>query len=190
MRFGATVKLAAGVMGSVAVVACGASAPRRGGETAPAVSSPTATVRPPAGPPPATPSSGKPSAADVAVIRAWSDTLRRGDVSGAAHYFAIPSLLINGAGQGSEPITTAIRSFRDAVAANASLPCGAALISTERHGRYVNALFRLTNRGGLGGGCGSGAGQTARTNFLIRRGHIAEWIRAPSQPGDNGGASV
>src|ERR1019366_8619235 len=69
-------------------------------------------------------------------------------------------------------------------AANETLPCGAKLISASRLGRYVNALFRLTDRPGPGGGgCGSGAGQTARTDFLIADGRILEWIRAPDQPG-------
>lgn len=107
---------------------------------------------------------------------------------GAARYFAVPSLLINGTTQGNEPYVTAIRSYSQAVAANASLPCGAELISVEQHGRYVNALFRLTDRPGAGGGCGTGVGATARTNFLIKHGLIVEWIRAPSQPGDNGGS--
>ncbi len=54
--------------------------------------------------------------------------------------------------------------------------------------RYVNALFRLTDRSGRGGqgGCGSGTGSTARTNFLIENGHIVQWLRAPDEPGDNG----
>ncbi len=126
-------------------------------------------------------------ASELAVIRGWSSTLRRGDVRGAARYFAVPSLLINGPGQDGEPYVTAIRSFAQAVSANASLPCGAELISVHKRGRYVNALFRLTDRPGAGGGCGTGAGATARTNFLIKHGRIVEWIRAPSQPGDNGG---
>lgn len=123
----------------------------------------------------------------MAVIRGWSDTLRRGDVHGAARYFAVPSLLINGRSPDGEPYVRAIRSFAQAVAANASLPCGSRLISATQYGRYVNALFRLTERPGTGGGCGRGIGATARTNFLIRGGRIVEWIRAPSQPGDNGG---
>ena len=74
----------------------------------------------------------------------------------------------------------------EATAANATLPCGARLISTDQRGRYVNALFRLTGRPGLGGSsCGSGAGATARTNFVIAHGRIVEWIRAPDDPGDN-----
>jgi hypothetical protein len=133
-----------------------------------------------------------PAAADpaaVSVIKAWSDALRRGDVRGAANYFALPSELVNGVGANGQPELVVIRTFAEAEAANETLPCGAKLISASRLGRYVNALFRLTDRPGPGGGgCGSGAGQTARTDFLIADGRIVEWIRAPDQPGDNGGS--
>ena len=45
---------------------------------------------------------------------------------------------------------------------------------------------RLTGRPGPGGSdCGTGAGETARTNFVIVDGRILEWIRAPDDPGDN-----
>jgi hypothetical protein len=47
-------------------------------------------------------------------------------------------------------------------------------------------LFQLTNRPGPGGGCGAGIGQTARTNLVLSRGLIVEWIRAPDDAGDNG----
>jgi hypothetical protein len=131
----------------------------------------------------------KPDGPTMSVIRGWSSTLRKGDVEGAARYFAVPSLLINGPGQDGEPYVTAIRSFSQAVSANASLPCGAELISAQQRGRYVDALFRLTDRPGAGGGCGRGVGGTARTNFLIKHGRIVEWIRAPSEPGDPGAAT-
>jgi hypothetical protein len=50
----------------------------------------------------------------------------------------------------------------------------------------VQALFRLTGRPGPGGStCNPGAGETARTNFVILSGHIHVWLRAPDQPGDN-----
>jgi hypothetical protein len=61
------------------------------------------------------------------------------------------------------------------------LPCGARLLATQRNGRYVNALFRLTDR--PGSRCDA-PGATARTDFLIEDGRIAEWIRAPDRPGD------
>jgi hypothetical protein len=119
----------------------------------------------------------------VRVIRGWSQALRSGHVAAAAAYFRIPSVFFEGSGP---PVQ--IRSRVAAQIVNAALPCGALLISTHREGRFVNALFRLTNRPGRGGagGCGSGTGQTARTNFLIENRHIVEWLRAPDQPGDNG----
>jgi hypothetical protein len=120
------------------------------------------------------------------VIKAWSNALRRGDVRAAAAYFRLPSEMINGVGTGRLEQLLHIRTRAQAEAANATLPCGARFISAERRGAYVNALFSLTGRPGAGGtDCGSGAGQTARTNFLIKDGRIVQWIRAPDQPGDN-----
>lgn len=122
-------------------------------------------------------------AAVVNVIRGWSDALHAGHVAVAARYFRVPSLFFAGDGA---PI--ALRSFSQVEVANAALPCGAKYLSAHRQGPYVNALFRLTNRFGPGGqqGCGSGVGQTARVNFLIRDGRIVQWLRAPDAPGENG----
>ncbi len=122
---------------------------------------------------------GPAAAGDVAVIRGWADALRRGDVRAAALYFRIPSVFVDGSS------SVEIDSLPEAEAANEALPCGARLISASRHGPYVNALFALTGRPGPGGGnCGSGAGQRARTLFLIRDGQILVWLVAPktSQP--------
>jgi hypothetical protein len=123
----------------------------------------------------------------IEVIRAWSDALRHGDVRAAARYFALPSLMINGSVAGGTVLVITIETRSEAEAANASLPCGARLVSADQRGRYVNALFRLTGRPGPGGSdCGTGVGETARTNFVIAHGRIVEWIRAPDDPGDNG----
>jgi hypothetical protein len=121
----------------------------------------------------------------VVVIRDWSDALRRGDIGAAAAYFALPSLMINGPDANGDAVVITIHSRPDAEAANASLPCGAKFISADQRGRYINALFRLTDRPGPGGGCGAGAGLTARTNFVISHRRIVEWIRAPDDRGDN-----
>jgi hypothetical protein len=124
--------------------------------------------------------------AAVAVIKAWADALRHGDVRGAARYFALPSLMINGTDAGGSAVVIPISTVADAVAANETLPCGAQFVSADQRGRYVNVLFRLTGRPGPGGsGCDGGVGETARTNFVIVDGRIAEWIRAPDDPGDN-----
>jgi hypothetical protein len=122
----------------------------------------------------------------VSVIRAWSSALRRGDVRTAARYFALPSLFSNGTDANGELPVIVINTEREAKAINAGLPCGAVLISADERGRYVRALFRLTDRPGPGGGCDSGVGQMARTNFVVVNGRIVEWIRAPIDPGDPG----
>jgi hypothetical protein len=119
----------------------------------------------------------------VSVIKEWSDALRAGHVAVAARYFRIPSVFFAGDGP---PIV--LHSAAQARIVNAALPCGAKYLSAHRRGRYVNALFRLTDRSGPGGGegCGSGTGQTARVNFVIRDGRIVQWLRASDQPGENG----
>lgn len=119
----------------------------------------------------------------VRVIVGWSEALHAGHVAAAARYFRIPSVFFAGSGPPIE-----LRSLAEVEAVNAALPCGATFLSARARGRYVNALFRLTSRTGPGGtgGCGSGAGETARTNFLIRDGQIVAWLRAPDEPGDNG----
>jgi hypothetical protein len=118
----------------------------------------------------------------VRVIVGWADALRAGHVAAAARYFQIPSVFFSG----GPPIE--MRSLSQVESVNSGLPCGAKFLSARVRGRLINVLFRLTNRPGPGGaaGCGAGTGQTARTNFLIRNGHIVEWLRAPDEPGDNG----
>jgi hypothetical protein len=116
----------------------------------------------------------KPGATDpaaVRVVRAWADTLRRGDVRRAARYFAIPSVVSNA----TAPIRLETRA--EAVFFNRTLPCGARLIGTEPapHGFFI-ATFRLTERPGRGR-CGTGTGETARTAFRVRDGHITHWLR-------------
>lgn len=169
------------------VAGCGAAALRS--TTTHLLSSPpnTVPIRPPLRIPDPPPTGIPAPAADVAVIRAWANALRHGDVAAAARYFAVPSEMINGSGAGA--LVLDIHTEAEARAAQETLPCGAHLISTDRRGKYVNALFGLTGRPGPGGSnCGGETGSTARTNFVIADGRIVEWIRAPSEPGD-GGAS-
>ena len=152
------------------------------------LSGPPSTVpaQPPVRIPNPPPTNIRAPAADVAVIRGWANALRAGNVRAAAAYFALPSEMINEAGAGSA-LVLQIRTEAEAIAAQETLSCGARLISTDLRGRYVNALFALTGRRGPGGtNCGSGAGSTARTNFVIAGGRIREWIRAPSEPNDRG----
>lgn len=155
--------------------------------TSTARATPSPRLNPNAPVPTPGPTGARAPSMDVELIRAWSDALRRGDVRAAARYFALPSVMVNGSTTGGRAFVIAIDTFVQAEAANATLPCGARLISADQRGRFVNALFRLTGRSGLGGSnCGGVTGVTARTNFVIAQGRIVEWIRAPDDPGDNG----
>jgi hypothetical protein len=123
---------------------------------------------------------GDADSADVEVISAWSEALRHGDIDAAAEEFAIPSVAENG------QFLVRIESESDARVFNESLPCGGRLIRAEGEGDFTTATFRLTERPGPGT-CGDGAGETAKTAFVIRDGLIVEWRRVglgqPDAPG-------
>jgi len=114
--------------------------------------------------------------ADVRVIDGWVTALRHGEVAAAADYFAIPSVAENG------PVLLHIKSLRDARRFNQSLPCGARLVRAESAGEFTTATFHLTERPGPGA-CGAGAGETAKTSFVIRDGKIAQWRRVGAGAG-------
>jgi hypothetical protein len=163
----------AAVLAVLAIPACGGD----GDDPSPRAATPSPT-------PAATPQEREapvPNAvdpADVRVVRSWADTLRRGDVRGAARLFALPSQVSNG----WTPIR--LRNRAQVRIFNRSLPCGARLIGTEPapHG-FLYATFRLTERPGAGS-CGSGTGNTARTAFRVRDGHITDWLRVPDAADD------
>ena len=120
--------------------------------------------------------SGKVTKAEEAVVRGWTDALRRGDVERAAGYWRAPAIAANG-GQPFRLVTPrAVRHF------NEGLTCGARLESVERDKAYVLATFRLTDRRDRPGACAQGVGHLARVLFLLRGGKIAQWIRAADPP--------
>src|SRR4051812_39493300 len=170
MRRRAAVALLAATAG---VAACG------GGER---TTTRTTTLTAQLPPPPSAAQRAPAPAAARRVIKGWSDTLRHGHVAAAARYFALPAIVQ------IQPSAAPLRITRrpEAVAFNLVLPCGARLVRAERDGRYVNALFVLTERPGAT--CDA-PGATARTAFLIRGGRIAEWRRAPDEPGDDEAAA-
>jgi hypothetical protein len=155
-----------------AALALGIAACGGGGEDRTKPTTPGAVEeRPRSAPSPSEERPARVDEADVRIVRAWADTLRRGDVRGAARFFALPSLVSNG----TPPIRLETRA--QARFFNRTLPCGAKLIGTEpaRKGFFI-ATFRLTERPGEGE-CGSGTGETARTAFRIRDEHITDWLR-------------
>lgn len=112
------------------------------------------------------------SATDVTVIREWAKALTAGELAKAASYFVLPAIVENG----TPPVRLTSRA--QAREFNQLLPCGARLVATARHGAYIYATFRLTQR--VGGDCGAGTGGLAATAFLIRNGKIAQWRRLPN----------
>jgi hypothetical protein len=118
---------------------------------------------------------GPVTAREKAVVKGWSDALRRGDVERAVGFFEIPATVANG-GQPLRLVTRrAVRFF------NETLPCGARLESVERDSNYVLATFVLTERPGKGQ-CGTGVGHRARTLFLVDGDKIVQWLRAADPP--------
>jgi hypothetical protein len=125
----------------------------------------------------------RPTRAEVAVIRGWSDALRAGHVAEAARFFRVGAEVFDGLNpRRALPDRAAVEQF------NRGLPCGARLVATERgQGSFVIGTFRLTERPGRGR-C-DGVGNAAATAFLIRGGRIALWLRVPvpvtAQPPEN-----
>lgn len=113
--------------------------------------------------------------AKVEVIVAWAKAESSGDNDAAAGYFAIPSIAQNG-------VTLRIEDLEDARRFSASLPCGAILEEATEEGEYVIATFRLGEKANSNA-CGDGAGETARTAFLIEEGKIVEWRRIADETG-------
>jgi hypothetical protein len=113
------------------------------------------------------------------VIRRWLAALGRGDIERAAHFFALPSKFQNT----GTPVLH-IDSEEERIAVNLSLTCGARAERTGAAGPYTIVLFRLIERTGPGGGCGSGVGGTARGAILVSGGLIREWYRLPDDPAD------
>jgi hypothetical protein len=165
-------RLALPLLAALVTAGCGGGSDADRDARTPGVSrSPTPTPTPTVAK--GTPASGRVDPDDEAVIRRWADTLRRGDVHGAARMFTLPSVVANG----TDPLRLSKRS--DVRFFNRSLPCGAKLVRTKpgRQG-FVIATFRLTERPGVGK-CGTAVGAEASTAFLIKRGKIAYWIRVP-----------
>jgi hypothetical protein len=158
----------AGAGAALALAACGG-----GGDDRKTLTTPGAATERAKPAPEAEASAADVDPADVRVVRAWADTLRRGDVRGAARYFALPSLVSNGTAPIKLETRAQVRFF------NRTLPCGAKVIATEPapHDFFI-VTFRLTERPGKGE-CGGGTGATARTAFRVRRRHITDWLRVP-----------
>jgi hypothetical protein len=170
--------LVAGVAAALTLAACGGSDTAKDSarsSTADQAASPANRVAPPKDYsnyyPPGT---HKASRQAVAVITAWSNELRAGHVKRAASYFDVPAIVQNA----TPPIR--LKTRKQVLAFNQTLPCGAHIVKTIAGHQYTVATFVLTERPGSPG-CGA-TGKLAATAFLLRHGKIAEWRRVLVPP--------
>jgi limonene-1,2-epoxide hydrolase len=116
---------------------------------------------------------GEQPAKPEAVVRAWSDALRRGDIDAATDLFALPAVVANGTPD------LRLKTRDEARAFNASFPCGSRVTEVVEHHGVLVVTFVLTER--PGGECGSGAGHSARAALEVRDGRITGWHRLDLQ---------
>jgi limonene-1,2-epoxide hydrolase len=105
-------------------------------------------------------------ASPESVARAWSQELNAGDNEAAASLFALNATVI----QAGRVVT--LRTYEDAVAWNASLPCAGEIVAIRERGEDAVATFVLRDRQDTK--C-DGPGEKATALFRVRKGKIVLW---------------
>ena len=100
------------------------------------------------------------------VVRAWSQALNSEDNERAADLFAPNAEIVQG-----DTVTT-LRTHRDAVRWNSSLPCSGRIVSITTKGQTATATFALGNR--QHSRC-DGPGERATAIFRVVKGKIVLW---------------
>jgi len=109
------------------------------------------------------------------VVSSWSRALNAGDNEAAADLFADGAVVMVGQ-------RTTLADHEDALAFNASLPCGGRIVEQSRRGDDVTATFTLTRRPDH---MCDDTGETSMILFRVEDGKITLWHQLPS-----GGAST
>ncbi len=117
---------------------------------------------------------GKPTRAEMKVIRAWAAAMTAGRIVEAASLFDVPTAVSDGVHpQQSLHDRHAILAF------NRSLACGQRLVDYKRGApSKVIATFKLTERPGAAGECGKNVGLKSQTAFVVEEDLIQQWISA------------
>ena len=100
------------------------------------------------------------------VVRAWSQALNTDDNERAADLFALNAEVVQG-----DAVTT-LRTHRDAVRWNSSLPCSGRIVSITSKGQTATATFVLGDR--QHSRC-DGPGEHATAIFRVVKGKIVLW---------------
>ncbi len=107
--------------------------------------------------------------AEEKAIRGWILVLNAGNYDQAADYFAPGALIEQGR-------LARLRTHREAVAFNSSLPCKAEVTDIEDEGETVLAAFKLRRGPGDPASCG---GNGVRVRFKFRGTKFTEWRQLP-----------
>jgi limonene-1,2-epoxide hydrolase len=114
----------------------------------------------------ATASCGGSPPSTESVVRAWSQALNSDDNERAADLFAPNAEVVQG-----DTVTT-LRTHRDAVRWNSSLPCSGRIVSIKAKGQTATATFELGDR--QHSRC-DGPGERATAIFRVVKGKIVLW---------------
>ena len=108
--------------------------------------------------------SADPSAESV--LRAWSQELNSGDNKAAAKLFARDARVVQ------PGVVLRLRTYRQALAWNAALPCSGKIVSVTSAGNTASATFVLGDR--QTSKC-DGPGERATALIRVRKGKIVLW---------------
>jgi len=115
----------------------------------------------------------KKTADPAAVVQSWSQAINASDNETAAGLFADGAIVIQD-GQ-----KTTLAGHDEALAFNASLPCGGKIVDQSVAGNEVTATFTLTRRPGH---MCDGTGESAVAVFRVSDGKITLWHQLPAAP--------
>ena len=125
---------------------------------------------------------GKPTRAELKVIRAWASALSAGRIGEAAALFDVPVAIADGVHE-----QESLYDRRSILAFNRSLACGQRLLEWRRGAAStVIATFELMDRRGARGECGKNVGLKSDTIFVVEHDLIQRWLSAGTALRANG----
>ena len=117
---------------------------------------------------------GKPTRAEMKVIRRWAHALSAGRIVEAAALFDVPVAISDGVHD-----QESLHDRESILAFNRSLACGQKLVDWQRGApSKVVATFKLTERPGATGECGKNVGLKSDTIFVVEHDLIQQWLSA------------
>jgi hypothetical protein len=125
---------------------------------------------------------GKPTKAELKVIRAWASAISAGHIAEAAQLFDVPATVADGVHDQQR-----LGDRASILAFNRSLACGQKLVKWQRGApSTVIATFKLMERPGALGECGENVGLKSDTAIVVDRDLIQKWLSGRTALRDSG----